>query len=206
MSNRIKPNALKTREEFVAAVNNAADFQSQIDYINARRDRAIQRIQLRFGALTAPLELKRDAHATLAEAYAEAHRAELLPDEKKKKSADTSAATFGWRVGNPTVRLTSKKVTEEMAIEKLKELRLGSYVRQKEELAKDKILRDADTEEQTLQRAVQDPAGNSVMRDGEPVMEPVKLADAGLKITQAESFYIEPKIETSAAIKVEAAA
>lgn len=206
MSNRIKSNSLKTREQFNAAVDAAANFDVTIRYINARRDRAIQRIQLKFGMKTAPLELQRDAQAALAAEYAEAHRKELLPDEKKKKSADTAGATFGWRTGNRTVRTASKKFTEETVIEALKEQGLGTYVATVETIAKARILQDAGDDDTTLQRDLRDEEGQLVAKDGVQQKEAVTLATVGLKITQAESFFIEPKVETAEAIKTEQAA
>jgi len=202
---RIKATTLTTREQFNAAVDSAANLDTMIRYINARRDRAIQRIQIKFGMKTAPLEVQRDAQVGLAEKYADAHRAELLPDEKKKKSGDTATATFGWRDGNRTVRATSKRVTEETAIAVLKAERLGDYVRTKEELAKAKILNDA-VDDKTLSRIVLDPVGEAVIREGEYVMEKVELAKAGLQITQTETFFIEPKVETAATLKSKEAA
>src|SRR4051812_4397696 len=112
---RIKAKALTTREEFTAAVASAADHDLTIRYIKARRDRAIARLQQKFGEKIAPHEVERDAQIALAEKYADAHRKELLPDEKKKKSAETATATYGYRTGNRKVGLLYK-VTEENAV------------------------------------------------------------------------------------------
>jgi len=198
---RIKAKTLTTREEFNAAVQSAADHDLMIRFIATRRDRAIARIQARFGEKITPHEVERDAQIALAEKYADAHRKELLPDEKKKKSAETATATFGYRTGNRKVGLLHK-VTEANAIASLEALRLSRFVRTVKEVDKERLLRES-TDDKTVQRQVLDPVGEPVV-DPEtqlPKTEAIALSTAGVKITQAETFYVEPKIESAEAIK-----
>lgn len=201
MSNRIKAKKLATREEFNAAVQQAADHELMIRYIATRRDRAIQRIQARFGEKIAPLAVERDAQIALAEKYAEEHRKELLPDETKKKSGETPVATFGYRTGNRTVRLLSK-VSEENAIATLEALRLDRFVRTVKEIDKAGLLREAD-DDKNVTRSVHDPVGAEIIDPLTrlPKLELVALSTAGLKITQAETFYVEPKVESAETMK-----
>jgi hypothetical protein len=72
----------------------------------------------------------------------------------------------------------------------------------KEDLARALILADC-ADDQTLLRPVRDPAGEIVLRDGEPVTEKVELAAAGLKITQKETFFVEANSEDAATLKPE---
>ncbi len=204
---RIKAKALTTREEFNAAVASAADNETIIRYLIARRDRAILRIQARYGIKLDPLVTERDAQIALAEKYAEAHRKELLPDEKKKKSAELATAIFGYRTGNRKVGFLYK-VSEDNAIGSLEALRLDRFVRQVKELNKEALL-TASADDKTVSRVVLDPVGAEVIDPAtqQPKVEAVLLSQAGLKITQSETFYVDPKVESAEAIKpVEAVA
>lgn len=198
-STRLKTQPLASRAEFNTAVDSAANFATMIAYIEARRDKAIQRLQKFYGDKIVPLAVQRDLQVQLAETYADAHRAELLT--KDRKSAEVATASFGWRTGMPAVKFISKKITEESAIAVLKQFGLGAYVRTVEQLAKDKILADAKTIDTAEGKVVGLPA--VLNEKGEPAPEGATfpLTNAGLKITQTETFYIEPKLETAEAIK-----
>lgn len=188
MTKRLKAPAIATEEEFRAQVSEIAHLQNQVTAIAARRDGVVQRVQARYAEKIAPIDAAIDARLALVEKYAEAHRAELLP--KDRKSADTVLAIFGWRTGNRTVKFTSKKVTEESAILALELAGLGIYVRTVKEIAKDKILADC-KDDKTLPFTL-----------GEKT---VTLEMLGLKIAQSETFYVEPKAETGETLKPVAA-
>lgn len=198
---RIKAKAITTREEFTAAVASAADHDLMIRYIVARRDRAIARLQKKFGEKITPHEVERDAQIALAEKYADAHRKELLPDETKKKSVELKTATYGYRTGNRKVGWLYK-VTEENAVASLEGLRLDRFVRTVKEVDKAGLLA-ASADDKTVTRVVLDPVGNEVIDPAtqQPKTEAVLLSNAGIKITQAETFYVEAKVESATAIK-----
>jgi|GEM_PF-2516401 len=107
------------------------------------------------------------------QAYAEANKTALLADGAR--SVQLASGAFGWRYGNPTVKLDAD-TDEAAAIETLKRARLGAFVRTVEELNKQAIL-DA----------------------------PDKIADLrGLSVEQAESFFVRP-LEVKDAIAGKAA-
>lgn len=194
---RLKARPIESESEFRALVNQIAKLESEHLAIAARRDRAVQRINARYAVKLAPLDDEIDAMLARADAYAELHRTQLLP--KDKKSVDLACATFGWRTGNRTVKITPKTISEEDVISALKIAGLGAYVRTCEEIAKDKILADCKDD---LTLAAANPA-----TPGEDKSQPVPLAQVHLKITQSETFYIEPKVETAETINpAEAAA
>lgn len=202
-TNRMKPSPLATRAEYLETVAELATLETTKRRILAERDAAIQRVTLDFAARLAPITERIKGKFALAEAYAEEHRAELLPPDAK--SVKTTLATFGWRKGNRKVVLMSR-VSEEDAIAKLKALRLDGYVRLKEEVARDAIL-DACTDDKTLCRHVCDPVGNPVFRDGSiAVMEDVALSAAGLKIAQTDDFYIDPNSDEAKTLHATGAA
>jgi len=194
MSKRIKVTPIPDADTFYQTVNAAADIQTEINVLEARRDRALQRVAAAFAAKLAPLDEAIKAKVTLAEAYADAHKKELLP--KDKKSVELAQAIFGWRTGMPAVRFTSKQIEEATVVEALKANHLGTYVRTVEEVAKDKILADAKRIEERNITVLNSDRGTYVI-----------LAEVGLKITQSETFYIEPKVATGETLKpAEAAA
>lgn len=190
-SKRLKAREL-THAEFIQTVNDAAATQARLLKIVARRDLAIVKIQQEFAETLGPLEMMIKALVTLAKKYATEHRAALLP--KDKKSVELALATYGWRTGNRTVLPTSKKVTEEEILESMKECGLQAYIRTVEEIAKDKILADAKFDEVLGCHALENDEGALYT-----------LPEISLKISQAESFYIEPKAESGETLKTEAA-
>lgn len=173
---RIKSISYKTREEFDAAVNLAAKLQTEIRTITAKRDKLVQRAQALFTNSLSVRTAQLKAIAALAEKYAEANRDELLP--AKAKSASTTLATFGFRLGNPTLSLLNKKCSWEGVVLACKLLKFPKFIRTVEEADKDAIKAATLTDEQrTL---------------------------LGVKITQSESFFIEPNVEGGETIKAEA--
>lgn len=194
-STRIKVTPIANTTEFHATVSELARLELQARTINLKREDELQRVNKIFDQAIEPIAEKMKGLGALALAYAEAHRDQLLP--KGAKSVGLSFATYGWRTGNRTVGLLSR-VTVEHVINALKAAGLGdAYVVTKEELSRAKILADC-KDDKTLPY--------QVLKDG--VVQDVKLADFGLKISQTESFYVEPVSATDAAetIKPEVAA
>lgn len=195
-SNRIKSTPIANKIEFLATVSSLAMLEARKRQIDAERDLELQAVNRRFDALTEPIAAQMKGQMALASAYAEAHRDELLP--KDAKSVRVTMATFGWRTGNRTVGLLSR-VTVEHAIRALKALGLGAYVAQKEEIAKARILADAKDDKTITVTLGGDRVAGLVKRQ-------VPLADAGLKITQGEAFFVEPTSEAAETLKSAAAA
>ncbi len=190
---RIKVSPLANTIEFHSAVAELAALELKKRTIETERDIALQAINQEFDAQIAPVAAAMKSISGLALAYAEAHRAELLP--KDAKSVRLSLATYGWRTGNRTVALLSR-VTVENVINALKAIGLGDqYVRTKEEIARDVILADC-KDDKTL--PYHRPVGD--------VMQPVTLSEVGLKIAQSETFFVEPVSATDAAETIKPAA
>ena len=70
-------------------------------------------------------------------AYAEANRAELT-DGGKRKTVEVPTGTFGWRMTPPAVKLRDV----ELILESLKSLKLERFIRTKEEIDKEAILKE----------------------------------------------------------------
>lgn len=174
MTTRIKAPALKTREEFLSAVNHSAALQTQRRQLAARRDEKIQNIQDDFAGRLEELDAEIATNATLAEKYAETHRDELFPT--KVKSDRCGLATFGFRLGQPTLVLLNRRWSWDSVIEAVKATFAGRYVRSKDTLDKDSLKAELDA---------------------------AQLAGIGCRIQQNDTFYIEPAVEGGEAIKVE---
>lgn len=166
MSKRITATGLGTRAEFEAAVNETAHLQTRLRLLEAKRDRKIQAIQEEYAKEIDPLSEEIDALVSRAQAYAETHRDELFRDGLK--SAETELATYGFRVGNPTLKTLNKKWTWETVLAAVKRKFRGDYIRTTEELAKDEL--------------------KSRLTDAE-------LAEVGCRIEQRETFGITPKVD-----------
>lgn len=186
---RTKSVGLASDAEFYATLNRVAAIQLEIVAIGAARDHAVQQAQLESATAIAELQAEIDGKLALCEKYGSAHRKELL--EPDKKSAETAVARWGFRLGNRTVKMASRGITEADAIAVLKANKLGGYVRQLEELAKDKILSEAVTDEKL---------GGVTLTNSDG--EALRLVDLGLKIHQGETFFIEAKVDTAETARV----
>lgn len=88
-----------------------------------------------------------------------------------KKSLAMTHGSIGFRLGNPQLK-TLPKWTFKKAFEAIKAAGLRKFIRTKEELDKEAVLASA--------------------RDKKA---PLSIAEYGLRVFQAEPFFVEPKIE-----------
>ena len=109
-----------------------------VSAIESELSEAIARLREEAEARSAPLLSERDDLATGLKLFDETNRATLL--ENDRKSVRISAGVFGWRL-TPTkvqfLRGGAKKV-----LEAIKELRLKKYLRIKESVDKEALLKD----------------------------------------------------------------
>lgn len=166
-STRIKAPAITTRTEFLAAVDELARIEVELRQQEAERDAQIQAARDRISPFIDLLTEERTRLILSAEKYAEAHRDELLPG--KAKSAETPLATYGFRIGLPTLK-TLKGWNWDKVLCALRALRWRKLIRVKYEPDKDAIKR----------------------------LPAARLAEIGCRIDQAEAFYVEPKEQPSA--------
>lgn len=190
MTKRIKAPALLNRAAFDLTVDTIARATTKLRKLEAARDDAIQKTQAAHAGAIAELEEQIALAAGLCEKYAEDHRDELLPG--KAKSAETPLARYGFRLGNRTVALLNRKCSWEAAVKILKGLKFLDCVRTVEEVNKETILARTDATGQLITSA-------ELPHQQKPVQMP--LATVGLKINQAETFYIEPKVDGADSVK-----
>lgn len=168
-----------TAEQANDAFASYAKADAQMQKINADIELQCAKIREKHAdELTRLSEEKEKAFDTL-QAYAVENQAELFT---KKKSLEMTHGTIGFRTGTPKLK-TLKGFTWASALQLVKEF-LPGYVRQTEEIAKDKLLADRDSEVMVTG----DPLG-----PGKPMRE--QMAKCGIAVTQDETFYVEPKKE-----------
>jgi phage host-nuclease inhibitor protein Gam len=193
-SKRLKPEPLASVPEFLETVVALTTLEALKRKIEAERDAELIAVKARYDQRLAPVLTEIKGRLALAEAYAEAHRKELLPP--KAKSALYGLARFGWREGNRTVATLRRDLTAEQVIASLKAIGLGDYVRTTEEIARAKLLADC-RNDKTIAIVAQTARG--------PRRRHIALARAGLKITQGENFFVEPTSDAAETMKTEAA-
>lgn len=167
-----------TREAADEAFATFAKADAQCNKINADIELACAKIREKWADKLTVLQAERDAAFDTLQAFASEHP-ELFT---KKKSLEMAHGTIGFRTGTPKLK-TLKGFTWEAAKTLVKKL-LPDYIRTTEEIAKDKMLADRDSQ----QMREGDPLG-----PGKPMSE--AMAECGIQVVQEEAFYVEPKKE-----------
>lgn len=147
------------------AVYAKADAQSA--KITADIELQCAKIREKYAAKLAELEEAKEKAFDTLQAFATENQDELF---SKKKSLEMAHGAIGFRTGMPRLK-TLKGFTWASALQLVKEF-LPSYLRQAEEIAKDKLLADRDLDEM-----------------------PANMAKCGIHVVQDETFYVEPKKE-----------
>ncbi|EFR54625.1 host-nuclease inhibitor Gam family protein [Bacteroides fragilis] len=156
-----------TREAADEAFAAYAKANAQSAKITADIELQCAKIREKYASKLAELEGEKEKAFDTLQAYATENQAELFT---KKKSLEMAHGVIGFRTGTPKLK-TLKGFTWASALQLVKEF-LPGYVRQTEEIAKDKLLADRDME---------DMAG--------------QMAKCGISVSQDETFYVEPKKE-----------
>ena len=177
-----------TREQADDAFASYAKSDAQIQKINAEIDLQCAKIREKYADRLSVLTIERDASFDILQSFATEHQDELF---QKKKSLDMSHGTIGFRTGTPKLK-TLKGFTWASALQLVKRF-LPSYVRQAEEIAKDKLLADRDIELEPLPLHDLSPAEVSSSA-GVRSMRSV-LSECGIEVVQDETFYVEAKKE-----------
>lgn len=156
-----------TREQAEQAFADFAQADAQVQHLTAKMDMEIIRIREKYADRLAELGEEKEKAFGLMQAFAMENRDVLFA---KRKSLESAHGVMGFRTGTPKLK-TLKGFTWAAVTNLCREL-LPDYIRTTEELAKDRILADRDTEE--LKEA---------------------LPKVGIAVVQEESFYVELKKE-----------
>lgn len=177
MAKRVKKTIITgvTREAADEAFANYAKADAQMGKITADIELQCAKIREKYANKLAELEGERDTAFDTLQSYATENQTELFI---KKKSLEMAHGVIGFRTGTPKLK-TLKGFTWASALQLVKEF-LPGYIRQTEEIAKDKLLADRSAELNVNDVAT-------------PMSE--HMAKCGITVVQDETFYVEPKKE-----------
>lgn len=156
-----------TREAADEAFATYAKADAQAAKITADIELQCAKIREKYAGKLAELEGEKDKAFDTLQAFATENQAELF---SKKKSLEMAHGAIGFRTGTPKLK-TLKGFTWASALQLVKEF-LPGYLRQTEEIAKDKLLADREVEDMVPQ-----------------------MNKCGIQVVQDETFYVEPKKE-----------
>ena len=163
---KIKLVVPKTREELESLVGEIADLKIREREARNRMDAQLKDVRAVYELQLAGLNEALTPKLLQVQAWAEAHEGEF----GGKKSLDLVHALIGWRTTPPSLK-TLRGWTWKSVLEKLQSGKFWArYIRTKEEVNKEAILAERD--------ALDDKA----------------LSEMGVRISQEEEFYVEPKV------------
>jgi phage host-nuclease inhibitor protein Gam len=124
----------QTRQEFETLAVQLGEGMRALGAAADGASNEIARVKLALKNDTAELEKRIEAQWEALAAYATAHRAELLPDNRK--SVSIAAGIIGWRLSTPSVKLTD----EDEVIDAIEALGFVQFLREKTEIDKVALL------------------------------------------------------------------
>lgn len=160
-----------------------AKSDAQIQKINAEIELQCAKIREKHADRLTVLTVERDQAFDTLQAYATENQAELFV---KKKSLEMAHGTIGFRTGTPKLK-TLKGFTWASALQLAKKFLPMTYIRQTEEIAKDKLLADRDMDEVEVYDTPTGDPREVTMREA--------MAVCGIQVVQDETFYVELKKE-----------
>jgi len=158
---------IDSREQAESHMNGLAATANAKIQVLAQMDEEILAIKKRYESAIGEMDKTIAQSAAILKAWAEAH-----PDEfpKDRKSINFLSGVLGFRTGTPKLALLNRKWTWEKCLAKAQEL-IPAFIRSHPELDKEALLNQRN--EQAIVWAIE---------------------ACGMKVTQDEGFYIEPKL------------
>ena len=156
-----------TRDEMEEAMHSYAVADAKQRALMAEMDGKLSEIREQYSGQLQDLDMEKDEAFEKLQAFATENRDEHF---SKRKSMETTHGTLGFRIGNPQLK-PAKGMTWPGILELLK-IKGKNYIRTVEEVAKDKLLAERESDECQI------------------VMEACHIT-----VVQKESFFVEPKTE-----------
>lgn len=129
----------QSKDDCASAIRQIGDLQREAARINTLMNDAIAEITERNQPQLTDLRNRIEALQAGVQIWCESHRAEMLgPNDAKGKTANLITGDISWRVRPPSVSIKG----EEKVIKTLKERKLGRFVRIKEAVDKEAILKE----------------------------------------------------------------
>lgn len=188
MKKRIKPAGFSTAEEYTTAVLAVSNFEAALRELKAQRDLKLHQIAAEFDQPIAAIENQMANMTMTCARYADGHRAQLFGEQQ---SASSRGVRHGFRKGPPKLE-TLAKFTWAKVLAKLQSLHLADYIRLKPEVNKEAILEHGK-------------GGTIAIEENGGKIE-FPLSEVGVKITQTEEYFIEPRSDAAETVKAQEAA
>lgn len=167
-----------TRQQAEDAMTAYADTQAAIARITAEVEQECIRIRDSRAKEISDLQLRAAESQAVLEAYARENRDTIF---QRRRSLDLPNGTIGFRTATPKLK-TLKGFTWASALQLAKKFLPMTYIRQTEEIAKDRLLADREMSEVAVYDT---PTG-----DMRTVSMKEAMAVCGLQVTQDETFFI----------------
>ena len=168
---RIKPDPVKTKAEALKIIDDIARLEIARQAKEAKMKEDILEIQEGVGKEVEQLQEKITLLMDRVEGYILAHQAELF--KPGQREGETAIATFGARLGNPTVGKARKWTWDELADEVAGKEKLKTFARVKNTVDKEAILKAWREKDEKFGQ----------------------LGAYGVKIVQSEVAWVEPKAD-----------
>ena len=172
-----------SREAADEAFATYAKSDAQIQKIQAEIELQCAKVREKYADKLAVLGDARETAFDVLQSFAMENQAELFV---KKKSLEMAHGTIGFRTGTPKLK-TLKGFTWASALQLAKKFLPVTYIRQTEEIAKDRLLADREMSEVGVYDT---PTGDIRL-----VTMKEAMAVCGIQVVQDETFYVEPKKE-----------
>lgn len=156
---------ITSQEEFIATLDRIARLGVHLDMLQAAKETAMQQVLTEHDPEINDVVMGLDQLTKRAEQWVSPRREKLF--SKGKKSASTALTTYGYRLGNPSLK-PAKGWTWDKVTSLLKSTRRKAYLVTKTTPNKDAIRLH---------------------------VKPHKLAKLGMEIKQEETFFVERKTE-----------
>ena len=169
---RIKPDPVKTKAEALKIIDDIARLEIARQAKEAKMKEDILAIQEGVGKEVEQLQEKITLLMDRVEGFIVDHQAELFAPGKRE--GETALATFGVRLGNPTVAKDRKWTWDALADELASREDLKAFCRTKNSVDKDAILK--------------------AWREKAAAFDAVS-GDYGVNVTQSEAAWVEPKAD-----------
>lgn len=164
---------IKNRDEYEDKVNECAELEVKLRALTAAQDAELQAVRDKYEAEMQRLTNRKDALLAACGMYASMHRDEVL--KPGLRSGETSLASYGFNLGNPTLVLLNRKHTWKT---------VTSAICDKGPAFKSRYL------------TIPDPKPNKeALKAG---LSDAELAELGCRIEQSDAYYIKAKDNTEA--------
>ena len=156
-----------SRDEMEKAMRDYAIADAAHRALTAEMDGKLSDLREKYSERLQKLETEKDEAFNKCQVFATENRDEHF---SKRKSMETTHGTLGFRIGNPQLK-PAKGMTWAGILELLK-LKGKNYIRTAEEIAKDKLLTERESDECKM-----------------------VMAACHISVVQKETFFVEPKTE-----------